>query len=344
MSDSAFRSYLEIGGSILLATAVITFCISSAINNNKTETTYIPQKTNIAEKHNERIDELVEQEQLLKDPTYYEEIEEPQYGYTMTVLDVGQGLCCLIECDEAKMLFDGGDRDTSSFVVSYLTKTRGLSYLDFVTASHYDSDHIAGLVGVLKTMKVGCVLGAPYIADTKTYESFVSAANLKGGIVYPNIGDEFRLGSALCQVVSPQPEHPYNNEDENDDENRMCLGLRITYGNTSYLIMGDATIDEEEESVDAGYIVPTDVLIVNHHGSASSTSERFVEAVKPQISVISVGAGNEYGHPTDIVLSRLANTLLYRTDQMGTITIESDGTNIDVFTEKQIQAEEPSGN
>ncbi len=333
--NSVFRSYLQIGGSVLLGFAILSFCISSAVHNNETSTTAVVQTTNIAERHNEKVNELVQDDKLLKDPQYYEETDVPQNGFSMTVLDVGQGLCCLIECDGSRMLFDGGDRDTSSFVVSYITKTKGLSYLDYVVASHYDSDHIAGLIGILKNCKVGFVMGPPYEADTKTYQSFVSAANLKGGIYYPSAGETFNVGSAVCTVVSPQPTtKPYDKDDENDDENRLCLGLSIIYNNTNYLIMGDATCEEEEESIDAGYIGPVDVLIVNHHGSASSTSERFIQTVQPQIAVISVGANNEYGHPTDIVMSRLANTLVYRTDYNGTVEIRSDGINIDVYTEK----------
>ena len=333
--NSAFRSYFAIAGSILLGVAIIAFCVTSAINNNHTAHTAVVTTRDIAAEHNNKVDELAEKNnQFLKNPKYYTETEPAPSGFKLTVIDVGQGLSCLIECDGYRMLYDGGDRDTSSFLVSYITKTKGISYLDYVVASHYHSDHIAGLIGILKTTKVGCVMGAPYINDTKTYLSFESAAKLKGGIYYPTAGEIFSLGSAQCEVVSPQPNHPFNSNDDEEDENRMSVGLRITYGDTSYLLMGDATADEEEESVDAGGSRPTEVLIVNHHGSASSTSEKFVQCVQPQISVISCGLENEYGHPADIVISRLEGSLVYRTDYDGTIEIVSDGVNIDVYTEK----------
>ncbi len=344
--ETAFSTYLAIGGSILLGVAIIAFCITSSINNNLTQKTSVKpvQTQNIAEKHNENVEELVKDDKLLTDPTYYAETaDEPvtetetvstESGFRLSVIDVGQGLCCLIECDGERLLYDGGDRDTSSFVVSYLTKTLGIDRFDYVLASHYDSDHIAGLIGVLKTCKVGMVMGAPYVADTKTYQSFISAAEEKGGVYYPFVGDVFNVGSAECTVVCPQPDtKPYNRDDETDDENRMCLGIRVVYGNTSYLLMGDATETEENEAVDAGWIAPTDVLVVNHHGSASSSSEKFIQAVSPQVSIISCGLNNEYGHPTDIVMSRIADTLIYRTDEDGTIELESDGVNIDVYTE-----------
>lgn len=341
--ETAFGTYFTIGGSILLGVAIIAFCITSSINNNMTQKTSVtPVKTqNIAEKHNDKVEELVKEEKLLTDPTYYEETEqtvEPAatLGFKLSVIDVGQGLCCLIECDGERMLYDGGDRDTSSFVVSYITKTKQINHLNYVVASHYDSDHISGLVGILKNCKVDTVMGAPYVPEsTRTYESFVSASDLKGGINYMVAGEEFDLGSAKCTVVSPlSTTRPFDYEDESDNENRMCLGLRIVYGNTSFLLMGDAMAEEEEECVNAGYITPTDVLVVNHHGSASSTSDKFIEAVTPQISIISVGANNQYGHPTDEVLNRLVNSLVYRTDQNGTVEVVSDGLNIEIYTER----------
>lgn len=329
--DKAYRAWLQIGLSILFVVIALTFCISSAINNNRTQRKATAEYKNVAQEHNQRVDELRQNDRLLKTPTYYIE-QDPvgETGFKFTVLDVGQASCNLICCDGHYMIFDGGDRDTSSFVFSYMENTERVPYFDYVVASHYDSDHIAGLIGILKKFPVGRVLGAPYAADTKTYDSFYSAANTKGGLVYPDPGDEFMLGSAYCKVVSPVGL-------SYEDENSYSVGIRFVYGDTSFLVMGDATTETEHDSIEAGLIEPTDVLIVNHHGSWSSSSQEFIDAVDPQVAIISVGANNDYGHPAPEVLDRLAGIPLYRTDVYGTVTLISDGTNIDIYTEKEIQ-------
>lgn len=329
--NKMFRSYVQIGVSIMIVVASLTFCISSAINNNRVTNAAQVEVKNVAKEHNDRVNELLQEDKLLKTPTYYVE-QDPinETGFKFTVLDVGQASCNLICCDGHYMLFDGGDRDTSSFVYSYMKNNEQVPYFDYIVASHYDSDHIAGLIGIIKKFSVGCILGAPYIADTKTYESFYNACTEKGGLVYPAPGDAFMLGSAVCEVVSPVGI-------EYEDENSYSVGIRFTYGDTSFLVMGDATTETEHDSIEAGLIESTDVLVVNHHGSWSSSSQEFIDAVDPQVAIISVGANNDYGHPAPEVLDRLEGIPLYRTDVYGTVTLISDGTNIDIYTEKETQ-------
>lgn len=332
-NNKTIKSIFQIGLSLLAVAAITTFCISSAINNNKVSEEYVALNDNIAQKHNTRVDELVQSGELIGTPTYYveqivpQELTEELLGFEMTILDVGQGSCALVECDGHYLLFDGGDRDTSSYVFSYLQNVRKINYFDYVVASHYDSDHISGLIGIIKKFPVKCILGAPYTADTKTYFSFYSASEDSCGLTYPTPGDTFMLGSALCQVVSPIGL-------EYEDENSYSVGIRITYGTTSFIIMGDSTKESEIDSVNAGLILPSDVLVVNHHGSASSSSDEFIDAVAPQVAVISVGQGNEFGHPTEEVLDRLKDISVYRTDMNGTVTFISDGEQIEIFTER----------
>lgn len=331
--NKTIKSIFQIGLSILAVVAITTFCVSSAINNNKVSDKYVASDANIAQKHNTRVDELVQSGELIGTPTYYveqtqgQEITDGLLGFEFTVLDVGQGSCTLIECDGHYLLFDGGDRDTSSYVFSYLQNSKKIEYFDYVVASHYDSDHIAGLIGVIKKFPVKCILGAPYTADTKTYFSFYSACENSCGLTYPTPGDSFMLGSAMCQVVSPVGL-------EYKDENSYSIGLRITYGTTSFIIMGDSTKESEIESVDAGLIPQTDILVVNHHGSASSSSDEFINAVSPKAAVISVGSNNEFGHPTEDVLNKLVTVPTYRTDINGAVTFVSNGEVIEIYTER----------
>ncbi|CDD38101.1 predicted hydrolase (Metallo-beta-lactamase superfamily) [Clostridium sp. CAG:299] len=119
-------------------------------------------------------------------------------------IDVGQGLSVLIESDGHFLLFDGGDRKTSSLVVSYL-KEQGVKTLDYVIASHYDADHLNGVVGALNAFQVSQVLAPDYETDTKVFQSFQSAIEKNRiPLSHPAPGDSFTLGNASFTVLAPQ--------------------------------------------------------------------------------------------------------------------------------------------
>jgi competence protein ComEC len=121
-------------------------------------------------------------------------------------------------------------------------------------------------------------------------------------------------------------------EEQKNNLNLSSIVIRATYGSQSYLFMGDATNKNEE----ARNWPQTNVLKVGHHGSDTSTSKKFLEQIKPQLAIISVGTGNDYGHPKDSTLKKLSNigAKIYRTDKNGTITITSNGTSNMISTEK----------
>lgn len=121
-----------------------------------------------------------------------------------------------------------------------------------------------------------------------------------------------------------------------EDTNDTSLVLSVDYGETTFLFTGDMEYEAEADLVESGAALSADVLKVGHHGSSSSTGYRFLREVMPTYAVISVGEGNSYGHPTEAVLSRLsdAGTVVYRTDQSGTIIARSDGETITFETER----------
>lgn len=240
-------------------------------------------------------------------------------GLDITVLDVGQALSVLIECDGEYMLYDGGDTDTSSYVVAYL-KEQGVSDIEYLVASHYDSDHIAGLIGALNVFEVEKVLGPDYMGDTDIYESFLSAIERTGlALDHPMSGETFSLGSAKVHVLGPgeQAGRPNNNS----------IILRVTYGADSILLMGDAEEEEENWLVSSGQDLRADVLVVGHHGAGTSTTQAFLDAVKPSCAIISCAKGNSYGNPEGGVIARLqgVGAELLRTDLQGEITGHTDG-------------------
>lgn len=246
--------------------------------------------------------------------------ENGQEGFSLTMLDVGEGLSVLVQADGEYMLYDGGGRDASSYVVSSLS-SRGISELDYMVASHYDEDHISGLVGVLHTAQVDTTVVPDYQADTSIYTSFEKAVASAGTtVIYPAPGDTFSLGSAQCQVLSPASW-------DNEYENNNSIVIRITYGDFSCLLTGDAEMEAEDEMISSGWILDSDILVVGHHGSAYSTTEDFLDAVSPSYAFISTGEGNRYGFPSKQVMTELKERgiEMWRTDKQGEVSAFYDG-------------------
>lgn len=242
--------------------------------------------------------------------------------FSLTMLDVEQGLSVLVQADGEYLLYDGGGRGASSYVVAYLQQ-HGVTELAWLVASHYDEDHISGLVGALHTTPVNQALMPDYTTDTQIYQSLQNVLEEKSvPVVYPAQGDTFSLGNAEIQVVGPK-DYRYTS----DNSNSLCL--RIEYGDIRCLLTGDAEQDAERDMAASGQDLSCDVYVVGHHGSSSSTSEELLEAASPRYAFLSVGADNAYGHPTEQTMTALQQhgVALYRTDKQGEITVYSDGEN-----------------
>ena len=248
-------------------------------------------------------------------------------------LDVGQGACALIESDGHYMLIDGGGRDSSSFTVSYLAQL-GIEKFDYMVATHFDEDHIAGLIGVFNKFAVETVLEPSYETDTSIYKSFKEAENnSKAKVIIPEPGEEYTLGDAKFTVLAPKkPEKDTDQETaaEGLKENNQSICILLKNGDNKVLFTGDAEQEEEQYLVDSGRDIRADVYMVGHHGSGSSTSELLLNAVQPKYAVISCGTGNDYGHPVQEVLDRLwdKDVSVFRTDEQGNILMTSDGETI----------------
>ena len=239
------------------------------------------------------------------------------------VLDVGQGLSVLIESNGHYMLYDGGDSDKSSYVVSYLQQ-EGVPSLDYVVASHYDSDHLNGVVGALNAFPVSNVWGPNYTTDTRVFESFNSVVSQKGlSRVQPAIGSQIQLGDATIQVLAPSGT-------DYSDVNNYSIAVRVQDGNTSFLITGDAEAESEAQMIASGLTLDSDVYVMGHHGSGTSTSWDLLQAATPEYAVLSCGAGNSYGHPHVESMEKLQamEIQLLRTDKQGNIVASTDGTTI----------------
>jgi competence protein ComEC len=168
----------------------------------------------------------------------------------------------------------------------------------------------------------------PETAQTPTtldFEKLLDAIEAKGiGVINPKPLDEFSVGQVKLTAFAP-------NGECYDDFNNYSIVLKAVYGNKAFLFTGDAESKSENYVLDKGYDISADVLKVGHHGSKTSTSERFLAAVNPTIAVIGVGKGNSYGHPTPEILARLAErgVAVYRTDLDGIVSVTCDGERVE---------------
>ena len=248
-------------------------------------------------------------------------------NFQMHFIDVGQALSVLVECDGQFMLYDGGNVDDGSLVVSYL-QNQGVEELQYVFCSHAHEDHVGGLAAALAYFPANHVYSPVTEASTKCFQNFIKYTQQQGlQVEVPAVGTVWQLGSATVQLLGPIKQY--------NDTNDTSLVLRIDYGSTSFLLTGDMESDAERDLVESGANLKVDVLQVGHHGSSTSSSYIFMNAVLPEMGIISCGANNKYGHPHEETLSILrdAGVDTYRTDLLGTITIGSDGSNYTVSSE-----------
>lgn len=244
-------------------------------------------------------------------------------GIKIHFIDVDQGDSILIQSGEETLLIDAGENNMGDRVVSYLNSL-GISTLNYVIGTHPHSDHIGGLDVVINEFQVEKVILPAVGHSTKTYEDVLTAISKKGlKITKPVVGTEYHVGDATFQIIAP-------NSKEYNDLNDYSVGIRLVFGDTSYVFAGDADAISEEEMCNNGLDISADVLKLNHHGSSYSNNKDFIDAVSPTYAVISVGAGNSYGHPHKEVLEDMQQRgiKVYRTDYLGTIVITSDGNDI----------------
>jgi competence protein ComEC len=237
-------------------------------------------------------------------------------------------------CDGKAMLIDGGNVADSDVVAAVLKK-QNISHLDYVVCTHAHEDHVGGLSGALSVCTAGVVYSPVLTFDSKAFSNFEAKVKEQGlSLTIPRQGDTFSLGSAKVTVIGSGKEY--------EDINDTSIVLRIVYGSTSFMFTGDAGRDAERDMIDSGLELESTVLKVGHHGSSTSSSYVWLRAVNPKYAVISVGEGNDYGHPHEETMSRLrdADVTLYRTDLNGDIIATSDGKTVTFETNKQASDQE----
>ena len=191
-------------------------------------------------------------------------------------------------CEGAVMIVDGGPPSASQFIYSFLRNTLKIDHIDVMIATHPHADHVGGLSAALNACSVDVLYTSETNYDTKAWQSVLKYADAQGTpVIIPYPGDSFDLGSATVEILGPLWYH--------NSLNDLSLIIKITYGDTSILITGDAEWEAEHDLLDAGIDVSADVLRVGHHGSNTSTSYQFLRAVAPTYGIISVGAETPMG-------------------------------------------------
>jgi len=243
----------------------------------------------------------------------------PEEELQVHFIDVGQADCILLMNKGESMLIDAGNNDDGDLVTSYL-QSQGITSLTYAVGTHPHEDHIGGLDVVIQNFEIQNLLMPKIQADTVTFEEVLDAAIEKGlSITAPKQGDTFTLGTATVTAV-----HCY---EKTDDYNNASLIFRVDFGETSFLFTGDAEKEAENAVLLSGVDIDCDVLKAGHHGSSTSSSRAFLDAVSPEYAVITCGAGNSYGHPHRETMQAFngRGITVYRTDEQGSVRVFSDG-------------------
>ena len=256
-----------------------------------------------------------------------------QNALVLHQIDCGQGDAAVAVLPDGKtILIDTGTQASAATVTAYL-ENLGIEAIDLAVFTHPHEDHIGGARAVLKAFSVREVLLPDAAHDTALYEKLLVAIDEEPDctphIVEP--GQTYTVGEAKLRILGP-----IGNDYKN--LNNYSIVSKLIFKDVSFLFTGDAETLSEKEILSSPYAdeLSADVLKVGHHGSSGSTSAAFLTAVSPSYALISVGEGNDYGHPADQTLKRLEKkgVLTYRTDLCGTVRVITDGTGLRVETER----------
>ena len=238
-------------------------------------------------------------------------------------IDVEQADAAAINLPDGKiMLIDTGTKELNIGYVNYIKEnvlnTKRNNYIDYLILSHAHTDHVGGALKLLKTFNVGKVFVPKVYSSTNTYVELLDY--IEDNCNYDYLGDEYEISNSLYEIKFFEILVDSNLNDSSQV-------IKLTYNNTSFLFTGDITEKAERQYINVyGDMLDCDVLKVAHHGSKGSSSEEFLDVATPDYAVISVGFGNEYGHPTYDALTRLTEVgaKILRTDKKDNILFVVD--------------------
>lgn len=237
-------------------------------------------------------------------------------------IDVGQGDATLIKAAGHNMLIDAGDNNHGTMVQLYLKK-QGVEKLDYLVLTHVDEDHIGGADVIISKLDIENIFIGDFPKNNKTYRELLDSMAYKHmDYSIPKVGSEYRLGAARFTILAPN--------DTYEDANNSGIALILEHGEQSFLFSGDCEKEAEADILANGIDLHVDVYKAGHHGSSTSSSEAFLDAMTPKFAIISCAENNSYGHPHAETMNHLRERKIkvFRTDEQGSIVAYSDGENL----------------
>lgn len=255
-------------------------------------------------------------------PTYQEtssNIQDVEGQLVVHMINVGQADCFLLVQDGKTALVDCGTRSTGKDAVEYL-KELGITKLDYVIGTHPHDDHMGGMYDVLVNFEIGTVILPDAKEGTITANWYLKLMNeLNAGnynVEHVKQGDSFKLDDTKIQVLAAET-------DVDGNTNNYSIVLKVSFGQMDMIMTGDAETEVEKIILESGTDIDAEILKVGHHGSDTSSSETFIDAINPDYALISCKVGNKYEHPIKSTMDKLEerNIEVYRTDECGSVVI-----------------------
>jgi beta-lactamase superfamily II metal-dependent hydrolase len=254
---------------------------------------------------------------------------EKKSAMNVHFIDVGQGDSILIQTPSNKtILIDGGSPKAGKKVVAYLEKLH-IERLDLLIATHPDIDHIGGLSHVMKSIDIDQIIDSGKFYTTKTYMQYINQVKqAKIPMTIAKKDDNIKIDPTINIKVLNAHERRKNN-------NQSSIVLKVNYGEIDFLLMADVEQKQEKELLKQ-YDLEADVVKIAHHGSKTSSSLDFLQAVNPKIALITYSKKNKYGHPVQHVIQNLnqIRATIYSTAVYGDIILSTDGKSIFILPEK----------
>lgn len=259
-------------------------------------------------------------------------VQPIESDFAVYYLDVGQSDCTIVICDGEVLMIDTGSLRRINTIRQSM-HTLNIHSIDYMVITHQHDDHMGSASELINDVPVENFImpklaESNNITDNKTYNILINTLADKDINRIPSQECEsFMLGDALVEILSPTV--------QSNNINNMSIVLKITYGETEFLFQSDAETKIENDLIRSDYDIDVDVLKIGHHGSKTSSSEKFLNVTSPEFAIISSGARNTYSHPNKKILDRLEEFEIYTfvTSLDGDIAVSSDGNTIKVHTQ-----------
>lgn len=296
------------------------------------------EETNTEEIENDN-ENLTEEEQRINEQNEGQEEanefnsvnKDVEEKLTVHFIDVGQADATLIEFEgeeeQYRILYDAGNWNRND-VISYL-QMYDVDYIDILIGSHIHSDHIGQMDKVIENVDVGEVWMTGEVGTSQTFERIIEAIETNDVDYHePRAGEIYDIGPLVLEILHPTQ--------LGNDSNNNSISMKLTFGEVSFVMTGDAEAKSEASMLNRNVDLSAEVFSLGHHGSSTSNSESFIDAISPDVAIYSAGVGNSYGHPHDEVVALIQEKGidLYGTDVHGTIVVKTDGRDYSVLTKK----------